>query len=111
MSSFWKKHAIQKVILGILCFFVLYIGTYVFLSWGGRYCFMQSGEVRYKSGLSVSDVVKWQPKFIYWNIHRDIDGGLSIQSNFIGIIYSPLIYLDQKVVHKTQTIIPPATKR
>ncbi|MGA2071426.1 MAG: hypothetical protein ABSG97_08745 [Sedimentisphaerales bacterium] len=88
------------VCMGILVVFI-YFGSYCILSATGRYIWTQSGEGRYATGLSVMDLKQWQPKFAFWQIFRTIDGKHTVRANLLGLVYSPLIFIDQQFVHPT----------
>ena len=86
---------------------VLYVLSYVVLSLLGGYVFWQSGELRYKHGLSVSDIIHWEPSgCVYQHGFRDIHGETVSRGNILGYIYSPLIRLDRWLVHPTRQWCP-----
>ena len=88
-------------------FLILYVGSYIELSCMGNYIWSQSGEIRWSTSyLSITDIIIWKPKFIWWRIFRDIDGEYVVQANLLGYLYTPLIYFDQKYIHKTKRIFP-----
>lgn len=96
------KHRPLVLALGILS--VLYVCLYVVLSAAGGYSFSQSGRVRYNAGqgLSVSDLVMWYPKWAwYQNDFVHVSGEISSRGNTLGYVFSPLIILDRKLIHKT----------
>ena len=98
----YKKNILRLKI--ILVFLFLYIGSYAIFSYFGSYLPTQSGTVRYDFGLAVTDVQQWQPKFIYGHLFRTIDEKLTYHGNTMGIVYAPLVILDQKYIHRTQYI-------
>ena len=80
----------------------LYCISYIILSELGGYEVTMSGEVRYSFGLTLMDCQKWKPKLIRGEIYRNVRGKLVIRScNLLGAFYSPLLYLDRKIFHKT----------
>jgi hypothetical protein len=79
----------------------LYLLTYIGLSCSGGYVLTQSGELRYSFGWSVSDIEQWQPRFLFCQRFRQIDGSRTIRANTLGYVFTPLVLLDQAVWHKT----------
>ena len=96
-----KRNLKLKITVG---FFFLYIGSYIVFSCLGDYVPTQSGEMRYKMGLSVTDIHLWKPKFVYGQLFRTIRGKLTYHGNVLGFIYAPLVIIDQKFCHKTKRI-------
>ena len=95
---------------GVLIFaagVLLYLASYCCLSGLGEYRFSQSGSVRYTSGLSVSDVSMWHPKFLRWQRFTTVRGESTSQGNAFGCFYSPLIIIDRWLVHPTARLINP----
>jgi hypothetical protein len=78
----------------------LYIGGFVFNSFGGGYWakFERDGHDVWSSGLSMPTAVLWQPHYGYWSPYH---------SDFIGKLYSPLIQLDRRFVHPTHYVTEP----
>lgn len=95
------RHRFKKTSLMLLA----YVGSYTYMSAGGAYCFSQSGQIRYTSGLSVSDVSIWHPRFMYWEPFQDIDGNSTSRGSAFGYYYSPLITVDRYWLHPTQQLI------
>jgi len=96
------KH--RPFVLALFILGGLYVCSYVAMSAAGGYSYSQSGRVRYNAGqgLSVSDLVMWHPKWTwYQNEFVDVSGKISSRGNTLGYLYSPLIILDRKVIHKT----------
>ena len=44
----------------------IYVGSYLVLTLRGDYQFTQSGEFHYTTGLSVTDMLVWSPKDLWW---------------------------------------------
>ena len=89
----------RKILFYILVFLIFYVGSYIALSVMGNYVPSQSGEYRLRgSGIAVTDVMIWKPKFTYWRIYKNIDGEKEIQANLLGYFYAPLIYIDQGLI-------------
>lgn len=87
-----------------ICLLVLlfYCISYIILSELGDYEITTSGKIRYIKDLAVMDRQKWKPKFVKGELFRDVKGKLVVKScNFLGAFYSPLLYLDRKLFHKT----------
>ena len=85
----------------------LYVTAYIGLSCTGGYVFTQSGEVRYAFGWSVSDIQLWQPRFLFCQRFRQIDGSWTIRANTLGYVFTPLVLLDQAFWHKTVRLFDP----
>lgn len=102
-----KRAKYRKIFLCVLMFLILYIGSYTILTCMGNYIWSQSGEYRWNTSyVSVTDVLIWKPKLIWWRIFRNIDGEYAVQANLLGYLYTPLIYVDQIYIHKTKRIFP-----
>lgn len=95
------RHRFKKTSLMLLA----YVGSYTYMSAGGAYCFSQSGQIRYTSGLSVSDVSIWHPRFLYWEPFQDIQGNSAIRGSTLGYYYSPLMAIDRYWLHPTQHLM------
>ena len=91
----------KKRVVGAFVFIVLYVVSYCVLSTYGEYTPTQSGLLRYKMGLSVTDSQHWQAKYTNLRIYYDIEGDCAVQGGFLGYFYFPLIALDRKYVHHT----------
>jgi hypothetical protein len=102
----------KKIVISVFVFWVTYITIYLLLSLFGEYVPGTTGKYRYvTSGLGVTDVQRWQPKFIYAGFYQPVDGTKFVYtSNALGYFYAPLVIIDQKYFHKTQEIIPPSVK-
>ena len=70
-----------------------------------KYVPAQSGELRYDHGFAVTDVEIWQSKYMLFQKQKNIEGKNTYGYNFLGFIYSPLIVLDQTLVHTTNRLI------
>lgn len=83
----------QKVTIVLWSVLALYAVSYVVLSLAGNYSgyLSISGKVRYESGLAVPDVREWEP----YGVFKSNRG-----YNFLGLIYAPLVDLDQRFWHK-----------
>ncbi|MBN1918169.1 MAG: hypothetical protein JW889_09685 [Verrucomicrobia bacterium] len=91
--------------LGVGLLLLLYVLSYGVLSLLGGYGYTQSGELRYDSGLSVSDLEMFQPLFARWQASfRKIDGSYVSRGNALGRFFSPLIRLDRRFVHRTRLV-------
>lgn len=96
------RHRFKKASLFILA----YVGSYAYFTACGAYYFSRSGQLRYSSGLSVSDVSIWYPQFLYWEPFRDIEGTSTSRGSTLGYYYSPLIAVDRYWLHPTQQLLP-----
>ncbi len=81
---------------------VAYVGSYVVMSAFGGWHASQSGKLRYDFGFSVTDVVRWQPAGAWWEPFRDVAGKDTSRGNVTGYLYSPLIRLDRRWIHRDQ---------
>lgn len=93
-------HRLKKLLILLL----IYVGSYVCLSSYGGYYFCQTGSLRYSSGLSVSDVSMWQPRFLYWQRLQNVSGESTSQGTVLGYYYCPLIMIDRRWVHCTRRL-------
>ena len=78
-----------------------YVGSYVGLSVAGDYRASQTGMRRYVSGLSVTDVYHWMPRFMWWEPFRDVSGADTSRGDALGYFYSPLIRVDRAWRHRS----------
>lgn len=90
----------KKALLSVVALPLIYCATYVALSAFGGHVFSQSGELRYDGGLSVSDIVVWQP-YGCWYQHklRRSSGEYGSRGNKLGYFFSPLIRIDREYMH------------
>ena len=91
----------RQVFLTLLVAALIYIGSYCCLSACGEFQFSQSGRVHYGFGLSVSDILIWQPKFLQWQCFTNTQGEESTRGNLLGYAYCPLIAIDRWLIHPT----------
>lgn len=85
---------------------LLYAASYLMLTLLGGWRFSQTGELRYGSGLSVSDIEEWHPKGLWWQGHfKDIYGNYVSRGDLLGYFYSPLIALDRRFWHRTKRFL------
>ncbi len=101
-SKVWAKLSRRlKLDLALVALLLTYVGSYSILSANGGYVFMPSGEIRYSFGLSVQDQCLWQPRYGHGQWFRQISGNYSFRGDFIGMLYYPLIRVDQIYFHPT----------
>lgn len=98
---------VRRYLLALLAVFVLYVGSYCWLSADGRYYFAQSGRVRNGVGLSVSDIAMWHPKYLRWEWVTNVRGEQTSRGNMLGYVFCPTIILDRWLVHPTEQLIDP----
>jgi hypothetical protein len=92
-----KKRKIALYILAV----IVYLSSYIILSMCGEYQITMSGEHRYSFGLAMMDIYKWIPYGVACEIYRDVSGNKRIHRlNFLGALYSPLVWIDRKYIHK-----------
>ncbi|MDF1738042.1 MAG: hypothetical protein P1U86_02690 [Verrucomicrobiales bacterium] len=90
---------LQKIIVGVGVFLIIYIGSYFPLSEKGGWVVSESGRIRIT--LAMADIFEWQPRYGYFHRMRSISGGTTIHADLIGWFYAPLIMIDQSRVHPT----------
>jgi hypothetical protein len=61
--------------------------------------------------MAVADIYLWQPRYGHCDWFRGIDGSHSLRSDELGLLYAPLILLDQRFVHRTIWFISADGKR
>jgi hypothetical protein len=84
---------------------VVYVMVYLFLSLGGGYVTHTSGNHRMSYGLAIPDSMSWQP---YWGTGGTFvraDGSSTWDCDWIGFLFAPLLYVDQRSVHPTIPIL------
>ena len=102
--------AAKRIVKTSVAVLGLYIAAYSILSLTGGYVLTQSGDVRYAySGLSVSDIFQWQPRFGFFQLFRQTTGALIIRADRLDYVFAPLILFDQAVVHKSIRLFDPET--
>jgi hypothetical protein len=104
---------IKKWIIGIASLLlVAYAGSYAILSVMGDYQGSQSGNIRYETGLAVTDISIWKPKGIWYQSEFiAADGKKVSRGNSLGFFYAPLVVLDRKVFHRTSPYIEAETEK
>ena len=91
----------QRIALCIVTIVILYFGSYAILSTSGEYKITMSGEHRYLAGLAMMDMYKWTPRGVKCEIYRGPSGRKEIRGlNFLGALYSPLVWFDRKYIHR-----------
>ena len=80
---------------------VSYVGSYILLSACGGYVQTSSGDVRMSYGLSIPDVLVWQPRFGKGCPVTTPGGQTEWNCNALGLLYRPLMALDQRFAHRT----------
>ena len=95
------QHRVKKLTI----LFLVYVGSYAYFTSTGSYYFSQTGNVRYSSGLSMSDVSIWHPKLLYWQLFQDTYGQSTSRGTTFGYYYSPLILVDRQWIHQTQQLL------
>lgn len=94
----------QKIGLCILVV-IVYVGSYTILSVCGEYQISMSGENRYYGGIAFMDMYKWIPYGIVCEVYRGVSGREEIRGlNLLGALYSPLVWLDRRYIHKNKYI-------
>jgi hypothetical protein len=88
----------KLLVIGCGVFPVTYLLLYVINAAFGGYDpdFTSDGRSRYDGGLLMHDCIMWQPRFgSYYNEYRH---------DLIGLVFYPLLQLDHRYIHKTQSI-------
>lgn len=97
-----KKFDKKKLFIYITVISVIYVISYIFLSLSGEYYISMTGEIRNSAGFALIDCQEWGPKFLAFDVYKDVSGRLALRGwNIGGLIYSPLIVIDRKFWHKT----------
>ena len=99
-----RRRRVVRLFLAAIALTILYVGSYVILSARGEYVWSQTGKLRYTFGLSVTDIVIWDPAAAHWEPFRDIYGNDTSRGEPVGYFYSPLIRLDRKWWHPSHEI-------
>jgi hypothetical protein len=94
-----RSRALVTALIGI----VLYAMSYAINSLFGGYVWTETGNTRKAYGLSAGiaapDVMLWLPRFGRCQWYRYPDSNYALRYDTIGLIYSPLILLDQSWCH------------
>jgi hypothetical protein len=94
----------RTVLIAATAVLFCYVASYLCMSAAGQWTFSQTGMRRYSFGLSVSDIIRWQPAVAYWEPFHDIGGAQTSRGNLIGYLYSPLIRVDRAFVHRDKPV-------
>ena len=98
-----RRNKFRLILYVCLVGVLLYVASYLFLTYRGSWCFSQSGELRHDGGILASDIVEWRPQGLYWQGRfKDIRGRYASRGNLLGYFYCPLIGLDRAVWHRTR---------
>jgi hypothetical protein len=89
-----------------LAVLVAYLIVYPVFSINGGYALVQSGKIRYKFGLSVSDLFEHMPYAMWYHERLTIKGKWVTDRDLGGWIFGPLIRLDRRYWHKTIFLFP-----
>lgn len=82
-----------------LYLFLVYLVSYWTLSLNGSYVLPKSDT----SDSIVFYAHQWQPIFIIWHkVYNRIEDKTVTKANFLGYFYSPLLILDQNLIHKSK---------
>ena len=82
----------------------LYLVSYAVLSFCGGYRLVMSGRAR-PTGLAFSDTFVWQPRFGVCYTFHTASGDDTHHMDGLGLLYFPLIRLDQTLVHHSRPYI------
>ena len=99
-----RRRRVVRVFVAATALAILYVGSYAILSVRGEYVWSQTGKLRYNFGLSVTDIVIWDPAAAHWEPFRDIHGNDTSRGELVGYFYSPLIRLDRKWWHPSHEL-------
>lgn len=99
-----KLNKKQKAALCILLI-AIYLGSYIILSMRGEYQMTMSGKRRYFGWLAMMDMCKWTPYGVTCEVYIGPTGEKEIgRLNFLGALYSPLVWIDRTYIHKNTTV-------
>ena len=97
--SKWKRRIITiAAVLG------LYLISYAVLSFFGGYRLLMSGRTR-PFALAFYDTFVWQPRFGVCYPFHTASGEDTHHMDFVGLLYFPLIHLDQTLVHQSRPYV------
>jgi hypothetical protein len=86
-----------RIILTVFVLTVVYIISYLPRRSSEGYQITQTGNLRYETGISVSDFMQWNPVGCWWQSRfNNVDGEVQSRGNILGYFYSPLIAVDRK---------------
>lgn len=94
----------KRCLYWIAIFFGAYLCAYIILSSCGGYYFTQSGRQRWHgTGLAVTDMIIWHPRFVwYQSDYMFADGKIGTRGNFLGYLFVPLVQLDRRCIHPSK---------
>lgn len=85
---------------------LLYVGTYIALSFTGGYRVASTGNARIPLlSVSIPDSQQWQPKYLELEVMKTGSGSWTTNGNLGGYIFSPLILIDRKLWHPNKELI------
>jgi hypothetical protein len=91
------KPVFLRITFVIFVFTVVYVISYLPRRSSEGYQITQTGNLRYVTGLSVSDFMQWNPVGCWWQPrYNHVDGKVRSRGNMLGYFYSPLIAVDRK---------------
>jgi hypothetical protein len=90
----------KPILMRLLSAAIVYVVSYIALSFTGGYAGMASGLHRTPWGFAVGDCYEWQPRFGSGHISRDASRKNVWDADAAGIFFAPAIYLDQRFVHR-----------
>ena len=97
-----------KFLLWLFAGLFMYSGAYLYLTLHGDWYLTQSGERRWVTGLSVTDMIEWRPRGLWWQGRfKNIEGRYVSRGNTPGYFYSPLIALDRTYWHNPEILLGP----
>ena len=103
-----KENKINKnrLLLIAIIIIAVYLLSYLILTLFGDYYFSQTWRCRDSEiGFTLSGIIIWQPMFCRWQANYEFaDGSQGSRGDIMGYLYSPLIYLDRVIWHRTQKI-------
>ena len=97
-----------KLLLRLFAGLFIYSGPYLYLTLHGNWYLTQSGEVRWVTGLSATDMIEWRPLGLWWQGRfKNVEDRYVSRGNTPGYFYSPLIALDRTYWHNPEIILGP----
>jgi hypothetical protein len=95
----------RRLLFGITLAVGFYVLSYIPLTYFGHYEVVGTGRLRFPWGFAAPDAIVWRPRLAWGVPHMDFEGKWSwVPRNALGILFWPLIELDQIYWHKTMPL-------
>lgn len=101
-----KRRRWRLALLLVVLILLIYVTSYALLSVFGKYVTVASGRTRMPYGLAIPDTRVWQPYGGSGYMFLGVDRKTSWQADSVGLIYCPLMMLDQRFWHPNIRNVP-----